>query len=353
MRETGNHGKKWIVLPTALLTAAAAGVILALLEVGGVSVSPQRLYDKMVFPLFRLLLYLAVGLMVGQAVESLGWTTRLARWARPLTRWGRLKEESGASFIAGFVSGIVANTLLSNFYRSGVLSRREMVLTYLVNNGLPIFLVHLPTTFFIVISLAGKAGLVYVCITFVAACMRSFGALLYSRLTLPVPAPGTGASQVQPREGTATSVRSAFTKYRERFLRLLLYTFPIYVLIFLANEGGLFQWLRTKTTHLISAEFFPIEAAGVVIFSLAAEFSSGMAAAGALIDAGALTVKQAAVALIAGTVLSTPIRAVRHQLPTHAGIFPLALATELLFLGQGLRILSLIVVTSAYVLWAQ
>ena len=71
-----------------------AGVILALLDVGGLSVSPQRLYDKMVFPLFRLLLYLAVGLMVGQAVESLGWTTKLARWARPLTRLGRVMEKN-------------------------------------------------------------------------------------------------------------------------------------------------------------------------------------------------------------------------------------------------------------------
>jgi hypothetical protein len=95
-----------------------------------------------------------------------------------------------------------------------------------------------------------------------------------------------------------------------------------------------------------------VEAASVVIFSVAAEFTSGMAAAGALMDAGALSVPQVVIALILGTLVATPIRALRHQLPSHMGIFSPALGTQLLFLSQGLRIASLLLVTVPYAVWA-
>jgi hypothetical protein len=159
---------------------------------------------------------------------------------------------------------------------------------------------------------------------------------------LPVVSPTT---EERPRAGPF------WDRFRDRLLRVILYTIPIYVLIFLVNEWGVFVWLRTVTVHHFPLEAFPVEKAGIVIFSFAAEFSSGMAAAGALLDAGALTVKQTAVALILGTILSTPIRAVRHQLPTHAGIFKLRLGTQLLVLSQGLRVASLIAVTAVYVIF--
>ena len=76
-----------------------------------------------------------------------------------------------------------------------------------------------------------------------------------------------------------------------------------------------------------------------------------MAAAGALVDAGSLTPKLAGLALIAGTIVSTPIRAIRHQLPTHSGIFSLGLAGELLLLSQGFRALTLIIISIPYAIW--
>jgi hypothetical protein len=92
-------------------------------------------------------------------------------------------------------------------------------------------------------------------------------------------------------------------------------------------------------------------AASVVIFSLAAEFTSGMAAAGAFLQTGALTVHQTVLALILGNIVATPIRALRHQLPTHVGIFSPGLGTRFLLMSQGLRLLSLVVVAVPYAMW--
>lgn len=342
---------RWLTAPAVLSVIAATGVALGLAGVAGVPLTADKLYSQIALPLARLLLYLAAGLLVGQIVESLGWTEKLSRWLSPMIRWGHMKQASGAAFTASFVSGIVANSLLMAAHQEGKISRKELVLAYLLDNGLPMFLVHLPSTFFIVISVAGGAGFVYLVITFLAACLRSIAALVAARLVLAPnthPLAASGEEHAAVREGVAAAI---WRKFGDRFKRVVAYTLPIYVLVFILNDWGLFQWLRAVTARAVSTGFFPIEAAGVVVFAFAAEFSSGMAAAGALLDAGTLTVKQAGLALVAGTIVSTPLRAVRHQLPTHAGIFSLGLASELLMVSQGLRVLSLVVVALPYALW--
>jgi hypothetical protein len=343
-------GKKWLIVPSILIVAGTASLAWSL-YVPGNALSGEKLYSKLIIPLIKLLVLLSVGLLAGQALESLGWTRKLARFVRPLTRWGHLNDESGAAFVSSFVSGVVANSMLVDFYQAKRISRKELVLTYLVNNGLPVYLVHLPTTFFIVASLAGTAGLLYLAITFFAACLRSIGVLAYTRWALPAPSP-TWSALVDHLDANDTSVvKKICEKFRGRFVRLVLYTIPIYVLIFLAGEWGIFQQLRTGAVGFVSSDVFPIEAAGVVIFALAAEFTSGMAAAGALQNAGSLDVKQTVLALILGTIIATPLRAVRHQLPTYAGLFSLGLGSQLLFMSQGLRILSLAVVVLPYAVW--
>ena len=65
-------------------------------------------------------------------------------------------------------------------------------------------------------------------------------------------------------------------------------------------------------------------------------------------DAGVLTIKQTVIALIAGNIVAFPIRALRHQLPRYMGIFSPAMGLQLLLLGQGLRVVSLILVGVVY-----
>jgi hypothetical protein len=91
-----------------------------------------------------------------------------------------------------------------------------------------------------------------------------------------------------------------------------------------------------------------MEAVSVVIISLAAEFTSGFAAAGALLQAGALTVKETVLALLIGNIIAFPARALRHQLPRYVGIFSPKLGTQMLLLGQSFRVLSVFLVALLY-----
>jgi hypothetical protein len=144
---------------------------------------------------------------------------------------------------------------------------------------------------------------------------------------------------------------SIWRKFRRRFSRLLLYALPAYILVYLAGSAGIFRWLQEVFASYAVLGFLPVEAASVVMFSVAAEFTSGVAAAGALLNTGALTPHQTVMALVLGNVVATPIRALRHQLPSHAGIFSPKLGTQMLLLSQGLRLGSLALVALPYAFW--
>ena len=90
--------------------------------------------------------------------------------------------------------------------------------------------------------------------------------------------------------------------------------------------------------------FVPVEALSLVVLSFAAEFTSGFAAAGALLREGVVTTQQAVLALLIGNIVAFPIRALRHQIPRLMGIFAPKMGLQLLLLGQGSRVASLILV---------
>ncbi|MHB8066458.1 MAG: nucleoside recognition domain-containing protein [Desulfobaccales bacterium] len=346
-KSSGGWGR-WVLLLTFGLLAASYWLGL---WPAAHHLTARKLYRQLAWPLLHLLLYMGVGLLVGQAIESLGWAAKLGGWAAPLLRWGHLRRESGASFTAAFFSGILANTMLATLYQEGKISRRELTVTYLFNNGLPVYLLHLPTTFFIILPLTRQAGLIYLGITLTAALLRSVGLLLYGRIALPAVVAGEGGEAAPLPAKKAGLLREIWQKFQKRFSRVILFTLPIYFFIFVLNDWGLFKWLRDASAAHVSLGFLPMEAASVVIFSVATEFTSGIAAAGAFLQAGALTVPQTVMALVLGNIVATPIRGLRHQLPTNVGIFSPKLGTQLLLLSQGLRLLSLVMVAIPYAMW--
>jgi hypothetical protein len=114
---------------------------------------------------------------------------------------------------------------------------------------------------------------------------------------------------------------------------------------------GIFKLLREGLADYIVTTFMPMESLSVIILSFAAEFTSGFAAAGALLDAGILSVKQTVMALLIGNILAFPIRAIRHQLPRYIGIFSPKMGTQILLMGQGFRVASIILVGAVYYSW--
>lgn len=312
----------------------------------------QLLWTGLGWPLLRLLFFVSLGLFVANLIEALNWTHAVARVAAPLVRAARLKDISGASFSLAFFSGVSANTMLAENYDKGNLTRRELILSNLFNS-LPTYFLHLPTMFFITLPFIGSAAVVYVGLTLLAAVVRTGTIVLWGRLTMPEQEQGCVPCRLQ--EQGATSFRNALKKSWQRFLarirRIVLYTAPIYTLVFLLNHYGWFDAFQDWMAHALDGvPILPPQAMGIVVFHVAAEFTAGLAAAGALLQGGGLGVREIVLALLVGNVLSTPMRAFRHQFPYYAGIFRPRVAVQLIVFNQVLRAASILLVGAVYYL---
>ncbi len=316
------------------------------------------LFNRIVVPLVRLFAIISVTLTLSAILEGMGWSKAIARYARPIMRLGGFSDYVGLAFTTAFLSGVAANTMLLNAYEENRITQRELLLANLLNTGLPSYFLHLPTTIAIIVPLVGTAGAIYLVITFSAALIRTVFITLMGRLFLERGEPH-GAQLMERRDrsrykkkiyGWPMAKRLVRRYLVARMGRIAFYTVPIYLGVVLAQQVGVFEWLQGMSSHLLTVPGLPIESISVVAFTILAEFTAGAAAAGAMVHSGILTVKETVLALVLGNIIATPFRAIRHQLPRYLGIYRPKLGITLLAAGQGLRIVSVVLVTAIYVL---
>jgi hypothetical protein len=308
------------------------------------------LWQGLLGPLLRLVFFISLGLLIGNLIESLNWTHKVARIASPLVRRAHLSDITGASFSMAFFSAVTANTMLSEAYNQGEISRQELIFANLFNS-LPTYFLHLPTLFFLAVPMLKGVAFIYVGLTLFAAFLRTVCILVVGRIMLP----GNKEHCVTCRldenmaSNLSEALHKAWLRFQKRIKKILLITIPIYTAVFLLNRFGLFalleEWLAR---HVSSLSWLHPESLGLIALQLTAEISAGLAAAGALLDNGSLEARQVVVALLAGNVLSAPMRAVRHQFPFYAGIFQPKLAVELITYNQIFRTGSIILVGIFY-----
>ncbi|MGV1098549.1 hypothetical protein ACUUL3_03965 [Thiovibrio sp. JS02] len=308
------------------------------------------LWPELVWPLLKLLFWISLGLLVANFIEALNWTHRLAALTRPLVRLGRLSAVSGASFSMAFFSGVTANTMLAEAFAKGRMSKKELVLANLFNS-LPRFFLHLPTVFFLTAPFIKRAAFLYVALTFSAAILQTLLVVIWGRLLLPPLADGRaeGAAPHRERIGWQQAVRKSARRFQKRIRGLLYFTVPVYTLFFFLGKKGFFSWLE----HSLAGKagflaWLNPQSLAIVMAHVTVEFSAGLAAAGALLAGGSLGSREVVLALLVGNILSTPIRAVRHQIPYYVGIFSPRLAIELVGASQALRLATVLAVGAAF-----
>ncbi len=318
-------------------------------------IRPDMLWNRVLWPLLRLIIIMSLSLGLSALVEGMGWNSIVATLSRPLMRAGNFSDYSGTAFTSAFLSGVAANTLLWNAYQEKKITRREMLLATLLNLGLPSYFLHLPVTFAVIVPLVGQAGAIYITITLLAAVIRTIVVISLGKILLKsgqgreadmAPEPDSASPG---REDKIRKVKKLLKKYlKMRLGKILCYTVPIYLFVAWLQQSGFFHWLQQASAHLFVGESLPVEGISVVVFSIVAEFTAGAAAAGAMLSAGVLTLKQTVTALLLGNIIATPVRALRHQLPRYLGIYQPRTGIQLLLMGQALRVTSVIIVGWTY-----
>ncbi len=308
------------------------------------------LWNALVRPLTRLLLAMCLGLLIANVVEALRWTRPLARISAPLVRLARLRDVAGASFSMAFFSPAAANALLSESHAKGEISLRELVLANLFNS-LPAYMVHLPTMLFMLWPVLGTPALIYTGLTLAAAALRTLFTVGLGHFLLPPLREDFCMECRLPQERVtfSSAARKAWQRFRHRLPKLVMFTIPVYVLMYFMQQYGLFRsieaWLSANTPWM---DFIRPEALGIVLLSLAAEIGASLSAAGSALHMGGLSAAEVIVALLVGNILSTPMRTIRHQFPAYAGYYSPGLAFKLILYNQLLRTATMIGVTWIY-----
>ena len=244
--------------------------------------SLAALWHALFWPLLRLLLGLAVGLLIANLLEALRWTRYLARLAAPLARTAHLREVAGASFSLAFVSPAAANGLLSDSHGAGEISGRELMLANLFNS-LPAYLVHTPTIFLLTWPVLGAPAVTYVGLTLLAAAGRTGFTVLLARRLLPPPPPGCLVCKADgdARTDWGAALRKAWKRFLRRLPKLVYFTVPVYVLMYLLQLYGFFnlaeEWLAA---HMGWLSFLKPQAMGIIVLHLAAELGAALGALG-------------------------------------------------------------------------
>lgn len=321
------------------------------------------LWASLAWPLIRILAGMAAGLFLANLLESLGLCDFLSRFAKPLTNAARLSPAAAAAFALAAVSPAAASAVLAENYAKGGLSARGVILAHLLNS-LPISLSHLSVIFFIMWPVLGSAAFIYAGITLMAALGRTIFTIVISRMTAgenyggrsfgdsehnPADKPALFAKDAVPgddrflirfKKGLAPACR----RFLKRLPRLFYYTAPFYLLIYFINQAGLFgaleKWLAVRLDWL---GFLKPQAIGIVALQIVAETGAGLGAAAALLETGGVEPADAALAMLTGNILATPLRAVRRQFPVFAGLYKPVLAFKIVAASQTLRALSLLI----------
>jgi len=307
------------------------------------------LWESLFWPLIRLLFFISIGLFAANLIESLNWTKKVSALSRPLIRAGNLPDRVGTAFSMALFSGVAANTMLAESYNSGYLSKRELVLANLFNS-LPTYFLHLPTVIVITVPLIKSAAFIYVGITFGAALLRTFTIVCVGRVLLKQPDIPASVNIADISVDEKSKILSkTWKRFKRRMRKIIVFTIPIYVIIFILNRLDFFNYIENLMAgYLHYVPWLSPQALGIIALHLAAELTAGLAAAGALLQEGVLTHREIILALLIGNIISSPVRAIRHQFPYYAGIFKPKLATELIFVNQCFRVFSLLFVGTLY-----
>ncbi len=346
----------------------------------------------LIWDLLRLASELAIGVLVGVLIERWGWTAWLGKVTAPVLRIGHVPPELATSFCAAFASGAAAAGTLSRFRDAKTLSEKQVILGVMLNT-FPTQLRHLPSQWFpLALLTSTKVAAAVFGVQIATGIARTFlylfaGRKLHANQHLAQESE-TNAGDINTNENTATlqaeektqadetltpeiekraenaerdsteitdvtskkntqhhhASKSVWSEFFQSFRRIAVITLPLCAVIMILTRlgalDGLKDWLSGSPLLSKIGPHAPEVIAG--------SFASMMTAAGTagdLMKNSLLDERGAALLLLAGSILSTPIRVLRHGGASYVGVLGLKRGTVVVTVAQTLRILSMIIAT--------
>lgn len=284
-------------------------------------------WPRKTFILVELVIYISLGVFLAQILEVSGLMKYFAILAWPVTKLGNLGQAAGPAFIAAFQSGAVANSMLVASTDRGFLNKRQLYSSVFVVSCLSLF-AHLPTYVIPIGSVFGmKATAMLFGVRFAAIFFEIIFILLVSNLVVrpwsdkrfPAIAIDSPSEVRESRKRKKGFWATVWSRSKRTLRRLIIFLLPTFVIMVIAEYFGFFKWLSDALPSLFTLSFLPSQAT-VIIPAQAMSLYNGAIAAANFLDDGSLTVKQAVLIILVGSLITAPIRTVKHALPTYVAV---------------------------------
>jgi hypothetical protein len=300
--------------------------------------------------LTELAIIITVGILIGQVLEVAGWISILSVLAWPLIRLGRLPKAAAPAFIMAFQSGAVANCMLVSYRDEGTLNNRHLYTSVLVVSCISLF-AHLPS-FIVPLGFAfgwmatgalfgvrlAAIGLEVVLVLMISSWLSQRWNENRDSFHIPGRMVVEGGSPpARPAFASRDFWKRVWQRSRRTIRRLLLYVAPTFVAMALLEQFNVFEGLATWLPGVFKPAFLPPQAVAIIP-AQAVNMYNGAIAAANFVDAGSLTIKQAVTVILLGSVITAPIRTLRHALPTYLATLGARPGTVMAVSAQVLRV---------------
>ncbi len=275
-----------------------------------------------------LLLMVGIAAMIGSIIEARRWHLVFGYILGGFARAMRLPPIVSIAMPTALYSNAAANSMLVASHAEGKINRSALIAGGMANSYLA-YVSHSLRVVYPVIGAIGIPGLFYFGGQFTVGLMFILCVLLWNRrrTVRRSRSDETGLSpeeDLTAAEPKALGWKDAFRMGCRRvctiLFRMLCLTIPLMLLIEWLTKQGLFEFWERHAPDWVH-RIFPSELMGIVFAQIGGLVQAATVAAG-LRDMGAVTNPQILLAMLVGSMVGTPIRTLRRNLPSALGIFP-------------------------------
>ena len=270
----------------------------------------------------KLLIMVAIACFVGSLLELRSWNKFINFIALPFIKFGRLPELSGTSFITAIVSNNAAGSMIASSFSAGKMSRLQLW-TSAVCNSYIAMVSHSLRIAIPFIATLGITGIIYYSITFGCGLIICLIFLILSRNNTPKQTNENIKFNNDNKMTKLTSwpkiLKLSFSRTIKMICRLLLITAPLYFIAACLVKQGFFKQIETYLPQQIQF-ILTGEIMTIITARLGGMVNAGMVGK-ELLNQHSITSSGILIALIAGNIITNPIRLIRRNLPTALGVY--------------------------------
>lgn len=281
---------------------------------------------------------------IGSLIEERNWSDFMKRFTKPIALWANLPLISATAIFSSFFSLVAANSMLTAAYQNQQMNRLQLRVSAMCTS-LMSYIYHSLRIMYPTIAAVGIVGASYFGLLFGFSFFVVFVALLVSKLSTKtsnfIKQSNVSEESKKTPNSWSVSFRNAWRKTFLVLKKMFFIAIPMFLFFSFLSKIGFFDVSESFFNLSGLGQYIPPEGIAVATSMIGGILSAATVAAG-FIKSGNLESTQVLLALLVGNIISLPIRSLRRSLPAAMSVFPSKEALVIVFLNQGSRFVSIL-----------